>query len=354
MTEKKAFVFDTNFIIQHHNLDEALDKIKEQFAIYITQVSIDERIAQNCREVKTQFSKAEECKAEFASFATVQFKKTYEEVREHYKRGIQRKYESYFDNNIIPYAKDGEMLTDIIERANQKIPPFSSAKDASDKGFKDCLLWLSMLAYFKDKGEEQIIFVTDDKSAFRNNTEFLQEEFHNVTGKTIEIHPNTFFKELLTPSEEEPVEEAVAEELPGLDSFREEVEGAIEGLLGVYDEDYYGNSLWLQAFTISAPFDNDYVKIFFGELKNTIEKHLFEKALPASTVFNSDGRVTDSDTEIPMKNLEESLRVYKAVLASYPQYREQFFEAAARILNRNYKAPTMFQAGFAEDEELPF
>ena len=38
MTEKKAFVFDTNFIIQHQNLDEVLDKLKEQFAVYITQV----------------------------------------------------------------------------------------------------------------------------------------------------------------------------------------------------------------------------------------------------------------------------------------------------------------------------
>ena len=189
MTEKKAFVFDTNFIIQHQNLDEALDKIKEQFAIYITQVSIDERIAQNCREVKTQFNKAEECKTEFAPFAIViQFKKTYEEMREYYQEGIQKKYESYFDNNIIPYAKDGEMLTAIIDRANQKIPPFSSARDASDKGFKDCLLWLSILAYFKDNGEDQIVFITDDKSAFRNNTEFLQKEFHDATGKTIEIH----------------------------------------------------------------------------------------------------------------------------------------------------------------------
>ena len=44
MAEKKAFVFDTNFIIQNQNLDEALDKLKEKFSVYITQVSIDERI----------------------------------------------------------------------------------------------------------------------------------------------------------------------------------------------------------------------------------------------------------------------------------------------------------------------
>ena len=49
--DKKAFVFDTN-------LDEALDKLKEQFSLYITQVSIDERIAQNCRELKIELKQA--------------------------------------------------------------------------------------------------------------------------------------------------------------------------------------------------------------------------------------------------------------------------------------------------------
>lgn len=38
MTEKEVFVFDISFIIQHHDLDEVLDKLKEQFAVYITQV----------------------------------------------------------------------------------------------------------------------------------------------------------------------------------------------------------------------------------------------------------------------------------------------------------------------------
>lgn len=77
MAEKKAFVFDTNFIIQNQNLDEALDKLKEKFSVYITQVSIDERIAQNCRDLKAQFDEAEKCKVKFIHFATISFKKTY-------------------------------------------------------------------------------------------------------------------------------------------------------------------------------------------------------------------------------------------------------------------------------------
>ena len=357
MAEVKAFVFDTNFIIQNQNLDEVLDKLKEQFSVYITQVSIDERIAQNCRDLKAQFDEAEKCKVKFIHFATINFKKTYEEESDFYQKGIQTKYKNYFGDRIIPYAKDGEMLITIIDRANKRFPPFSAAKDASDKGFKDCLLWLSMLAYFKGNGEDEVIFVTDDKSAFRNYTDYLQKEFHEITGKTIEIHPNSYYKELLKQTEKptpEPVPDKNHEELPNLDTFREEVEEAIEGLRGVDLENYFGDPQWSQTFTTSVPFDKDYAKTFFAGLRIDIADHIFEKSVPASKLLDFDGRVIDCDTEIPMQNLEKALRIYQAVLSNYSQYSEQFFETAAKILNRNYKTPPALPFNVDDDEELPF
>ena len=356
MAEKKAFVFDTNFIIQNQNLDEVLDKLKEKFSVYITQVSIDERIAQNCRDLKAQFDEAEKCKVKFIHFATISFKKTYEEESEFYQKGMQTKYENYFGDHIIPFTKDGEMLTTIIDRANKRLPPFSAAKDASDKGFKDCLLWLSMLAYFRDNGEDDVIFVTDDKSAFRNNTEYLQKEFHEVTGKTIEIHPNNYYKELLKQPEKPTPEsnpEKKPEELPNLDTFREEVEEAIEGLRGVDWKNCFGDPQWSQTFTTSVPFNKDYTKTFFAGLRSDIADHIFEKSVPASKLLDFDGRVIDCDTEIPMQNLEKALRIYQAVLSNYSQYSEQFFEAATKILNRNYKAPPALPFDVSDDD-LPF
>ena len=356
MAEKKAFVFDTNFIIQNQNLDEVLDKLKEKFSVYITQVSIDERIAQNCRDLKAQFDEAEKCKVKFIHFATISFKKTYEEESEFFQKGMQTKYENYFGDNIIPFTKDGETLTTIIDRANRRLPPFSAAKDASDKGFKDCLLWLSMLAYFRDNGEDDVIFVTDDKSAFRNNTEYLQKEFHEVTGKTIEIHPNNYYKELLKQPEKPTPEsnpEKKPEELPNLDTFREEVEEAIEGLRGVDWKNCFGDPQWSQTFTTSVPFNKDYTKTFFAGLRSDIADHIFEKSVPASKLLDFDGRVIDCDTEIPMQNLEKALRIYQAVLSNYSQYSEQFFEAATKILNRNYKAPPALPFDVSDDD-LPF
>lgn len=355
MSDKKAFVFDTNFIIQNQKLDETLDKLKEQFSVYITQVSINERIAQNCRDLKAQFDEAEKCKVKFSRFATITFLKSYEEESDFYQKGIQNKYEIYFGDHIIPFIKDGEVLTTIIDRANRRLPPFSAAKDASDKEFKDCLLWLSMLGYFKDNGEDDVIFVTDDKSAFRNNTEYLQKEFHEVTGKKIELHPNAYYKELLKqPENLESVSEKKTEELPNLDSFREDIEEAVEGLRGVDWENYFGDPQWSQTFTTSVLFDKTYVKKFFDELQADISDHIFEKSVPASNIIDFDGRITDGDAEIPMKNLENALRVYQTVLKNYSQYNDQFFEAATKILNRNYKTFPSSSNDFIEEDELPF
>ena len=47
MGDKIAFVFDTNFIIQNHDLETVTQKLMEHdFVAYVTQVAIDERIAQ--------------------------------------------------------------------------------------------------------------------------------------------------------------------------------------------------------------------------------------------------------------------------------------------------------------------
>ena len=114
MSNKKAFVVDTNFIIQNRELDKALDRIKDHYSLYVTQVSIDERIAQQCRELQENYAEAERCKGKFATFANVRFTKSRDEVCEERRKALQNRYISYFKQNIIPFEKNGEMLSLVI------------------------------------------------------------------------------------------------------------------------------------------------------------------------------------------------------------------------------------------------
>lgn len=351
MEKKKAFVFDTNFIIQNRNLDDVLSQLSEHFSVYITQVSIDERIAQQCRMLRKDFDGVEEFKNKRIShFATITFKRTYEEECEYYQKRMQTKYEERFGDRIIPFSKNGETLSAIIERANMKLPPFSDAKDASDKGFKDCLLWLSILSYFKDNGEDEVLFITDD-NAFRSRIEALQEEFRKETGKTIEICPNSHYKELrVSPKESISVPETGSEEVPNLDILREKIESTVDALRGIWGEDYYGNPEWSQTFTTSILFDKEYIRDIFASLQASIGNHLLERSIPASDVLDLDGRISDGTVEIPIQNLEDALKLYKQISKDLWAYSDQFFEATAKILNQNYRKPP---ASDTEDE-LPF
>ena len=56
MNNNTAFVFDTNFIIQNHDLEAVTKKLIEKgFFVYITQVAVDERIAQECNKQKEKY-----------------------------------------------------------------------------------------------------------------------------------------------------------------------------------------------------------------------------------------------------------------------------------------------------------
>lgn len=350
MAEKRAFVFDTNFIIQNRELDKTLEKIKDKYNVYITQISIDERIAQQCRELKKNYDEAKKCSSKFSFFATIKFKMTYEDSKEELQKGVQTKYEQCFENCVIPFAKTGETLDKVLIRANQKLPPFSPDNDSSDKGFKDCLLWLSLLDYFKDNGEDEIVFMTDDKG-FSRNGESLCDEFKSITGKTIEIKSNGSFKDLI------PQEPAVTTDVPkpfsypDFESIRDEIQEIVDGLRWVPCEDFWGNINVEQTCRINKLVDAQYMCAVFEKLEDTMYSNILNKSIPASEVLELDDRVIDN-IEIPMSSIEKCLKLYKKILEQYPDYVHQFYKASASIINQSFVAPTTKSNDV--DDDYPF
>ncbi len=346
--DKKAFVFDTNFIIQIGNLDDVIENLKDDYIVYVTQVSIDERIAQQCRDLKENFDELEKCKQKFIHFAEINLKKSYKEESEFYRTAIQEKYKKRFGEHIIPFSKTGEMFTAIIERANKKLPPFSNAKNASDKGFKDCMLWLSMLEYFKTTSESIVVFVTDDNSAFGNHTEYLSNEFREITGKTIDFKTNSFYKDLkkLDNIEQENVE---IETLPDVTQFREKLRTILHDLCGSYEENSFGDYCWERSFTLNQHVDAMYMKVIFEGLYDDIKKHIFDTYVYAEDIFDLDGRLTNGPIMIPIIAIESAYLLHKEAKEKYSTYIEQFYFTAAEIFNENYVQPLI-----NEDDDLPF
>jgi len=84
----------------------------------------------------------------------------------------------YFDElNIIPIPDDDILLFNkVLEMSINKKPPFIGG--SSDKGFKDAILFLSLLKFAEDNKYDKYVLFSEDKG-FSNNIKELQDEFKN-------------------------------------------------------------------------------------------------------------------------------------------------------------------------------
>lgn len=349
MADKKAFVFDTNFIIENKkHLDAVVKNLSTDFNVYVTQVSIDERIAQNCRESKEKFDKVEECIKNYFDIADVTMRKTYEEVCAGFQADTPKAYKKIFANNIIPYDKDAAMFLKVLDRAYKKTPPFPM-HDKSDHGFKDTVLWLSLMKYFKDHGEKEIVFVTEDKG-FGKNQEVLIAEFEKETHKSIKIMPNSYYEELLKAEKDEPAVKK-PKPLPDFTSLRDRIHNTIYDLCFVVSPDYWGNEAEEPIFLISRTVDELDIGLFFSGLEKIINNHILEKSVLTEEVFDAIDGASPVMHTVPISALEQALRLYEEIKEKYPEYVNQFYSAVVSMFNRNYVNPENTNN---PDDELPF
>lgn len=101
------------------------------------------------------------------------------EYKEEIAKGLNKVIE-------IPVASNNRFES-IINRAFSKLPPFEGKEKRSDKGFKDALLWESVLEFALKHPKSKIIYYSKD-NAFG---EFLQKEFtENVVDSALFICKN--------------------------------------------------------------------------------------------------------------------------------------------------------------------
>ncbi len=352
--QKKAIVLDTNFVIQHlKDFDQALNKLNEKHSVYISQISVDERIAQKVRDMKKQYKELERVsKTESRIYSEIVFTKTIEEAETLYRNAIKMNYVKLFPDRIIPFSTTKKSFDCVLKRAFDKTPPFTIAEGASDKGFKDTLIWLSVLDYFKAEGEDEVIFMTDD-SIFAKNFGELKSEFSAFTGKTIEFKSNTYYIELTKTNGDlsSPMEPEKQETLPDVSFLRKEIDDAYEAIIILESEDYYGNPRWDRTFAIYDMVNESYAKAFFDGLRNRIQSHMLEaKVFPSELLSVGNVEIVDKE-RISMERFEAVLKLYESVERNYPQYLDSLYLAFAQKINENYEVKP-FSDISADD--LPF
>jgi len=333
MSDKKAIVFDTNFIIVHiSDLRIVHQKLSETYDVFVSDVSIQERLSQKFLDLKAKYDKIEKFKKENSSLASIRVKNTFEVQFESEREFTRKGYKELFGNNIIAFSPTTETLETVMDRVFKKIPPFSSGENASDKGFKDTLLWISLLEYFKTYIGDSVIFVTDDKG-FINKSDAMCKEFNEFTGKSIEIQPNSFYDSFI--EKKGASKEIKVVPLPDVSVLREQVQTIVSAICVGADEDWTGNTYWRKTFAISEKVAVDDIKSIFGNLRDVLANNLFEIVLPANVAFGIEN--ITNEFPVAVDDLQKALALYEDISSKMPDFMLQFFNAAVNIFNRNYQ-----------------
>lgn len=94
-------------------------------------------------------------------------------------------FQNYINRNMITNAMPIVINKDsIVSRVINKKPPFEGKAKESDKGFKDALLWESIIYYKNTNLNRKIVLYTNDKIF---NDKCLSEEYYREFNEEIKI-----------------------------------------------------------------------------------------------------------------------------------------------------------------------
>lgn len=365
-SEKTAIVFDTNAIYQFYDqLDVIISKVSNNnYLPYIPQLVIYEYKKKFAREFK---SNTKGIMNKFKPYIEYKDKKNIDDILQDIQCDIQSNLESLFKDRIIKYDESSEAFNKIINRALEKIQPFvldnKSAK--SDKGFKDTIIWLSVIEYFKNQVEENVIFVSDD-TVFASNNYILINEFKSHTNKNITFKTKEEFLKMIAYENNKRAENIALknndldfehdveinnisdEELARLREYIEHI---------IYEVCFISTGYNFEmdnTFTLISKIDASYVKNMLINLENNYKNHILENNVAITEMVGNDEIIQDN-YDIAINLYNELLHLYKNIKQDYPSLLPQFYKVVAKLINQYcYKEPKNYNINMNIDEDVPF
>lgn len=159
-----------------------MNDISDRYKVWVPEIVFMELEKQRKEKYKVSIDNIKKEFEKLKEFKDVELKLP--EIR--YEEEIKQYIINYIKNyeiNVLRIAKDAQLFKRILERCINKKKPFCGE---SDKGFKDVVLWESIIEYAKENSNnEKFMLITDNSNDFIKN---LEHEFWDRTGKEITIY----------------------------------------------------------------------------------------------------------------------------------------------------------------------
>lgn len=190
--------FDTNFL-RKKNIDDfskfnfstqfedfidflGANDVVDYYKINISEITIEELKKQINDKYKEELLKLKQSYNKFKNVHNIKFNEDEAIKYDEILKELIRKYIKFYNINMVETKNIS--LQKILNRAINKNKPFVGENGNSDKGFKDAVLWESIIEYAKKSENKKFILFTKNIQDFPKD---LKDEFERATNKKIEI-----------------------------------------------------------------------------------------------------------------------------------------------------------------------
>lgn len=334
---KEVITFDTNFIIENKiGIGDIITDIQTQYDIILMNLIVEEikgkKVRQTLKSYKTIKDKIEKSKEENPWLRIIDTTNI-NSVTQTQEEKLEKWLIKAFDNNVISIDYKN-YLPQIMERCKYKKPPFNDAEDASDKGFKDTILFLNIIDYMKEKEDYEKIYLITADNAFIKNKQSLQKEFFEKTDKELMIlsgDKEEIYKQLNIELKDNDniSEHNDCEIFPKDESIDKNYTNKIISLIDniIYSLDSYKNN---NPFIIWGEVQEDDVKFLLDNFITNQEKYSFLEYIEINKVMN----INCSQRRIKISDLKELSDLY---MKSDEENRKAIVFAITTRLNEFYQ-----------------
>lgn len=352
---KNIVIVDTNFLINNTgNIKEIIEELtSNDIEVYVPEIVKEEFINIQLRKLEETYNKLESLKK---SQKVIDLKYRKKELS---RKMVEDAYDKIFENNfndkIIIYNRE-EMLNRVLQRNRYKQPPFYNESNSSDKGFKDTIIFLTVLDFIIDfKDEANFYFITSDNGFIKYKKE-IEKEIFEKSIKNITIldgkDKNKLYKELNIVEnqqiQQDEQENIFSKKEIDIEEIRKQINNLMDKFTWATSFDFYGNEQEVRRFDISNYISSDDTEKFLNSIDDVLEDNIFRNTILIEAFFETEDWVF-SKYSIDIDTMKEISQLYKTVKDT--KYKEAFVKYVSQRINEN-KVTNMFTTD--SDDDLPF
>lgn len=356
MLKKNCVIFDTNLINENKKvLLEIKEKLIPLSDILIPRMVIEEIQGQKSRAIKEDYSRIKGIIEKNCNYFKYEEKFKLKDVLLTNEKEIEKWFLDYCNNKFLEY--EGVTLEEIISRAKNKQPPFINEVGSSDKGFKDSIIWKSILNSKELESYKIVIFATKDQSGFIKYNKELCDEYKKIHNSEIKICSSieSIYKllNINEDTDDKKEEPKLKIEPTDVHELKKNMNDCVETILyGIY-EDQWGNEYREERFIIYNKVTDKEVSLFFESLEDFLIESIFFNYVNIFDLLNKCG-IESTDGQVSVDELDrlnkiyESLKSDKKLLDAFVLFFKTKINELYRVKKYNYN-----DLDIGEDE-LPF